>query len=150
MKPIYDSVENKVLELLNFAKSHNLSEMAWAENGLRISFRRNTVTKNVSPSPVSSNGQNGKTKEVEIAVIEEVVRSPMVGTFRRTIAKDRPSLILAGNQIKVGERLGVVECMKIPTDVVSSYEGIIFKILVEEGQVVEYGQPLFVVKPFNG
>ena len=76
-----------------------------------------------------------------------IVRSPMVGTFRRSVNKDRPPLVMVGNHIKPGDRLGVVECMKIPTDVVSFCAGEILTITVEDGQTVEYGQPLFTVSP---
>ena len=52
---------------------------------------------------------------------------------------------MEGNHVNPGERLGIVECMKIPTDVVSYCKGQVKKIVVEDGQPVEYGQPLFVL-----
>ena len=71
----------------------------------------------------------------------------MVGTFRRSVSKGRPPLIMLGNHIKPGDPLAVVECMKIPTDVVSYCAGEVKEILVEDGQPVEYGQPLFSILP---
>jgi biotin carboxyl carrier protein len=144
MKPSTNDAEKKVRELLDFAKVHGLTEMAWADKDVRVSFRRNLGTKEKKKILISSNGKETPLKT--IVSDEEVIRSPMVGTFRRATSKDRPSLILEGNRVKPGERLGVVECMKIPTDVVNLTEGVLAKILVGDGQVVEYGQPLFLIK----
>ena len=70
-----------------------------------------------------------------------------VVSVSRSLSKDRPPVVMIGNHIKPGDRLGVVECMKIPTDVVSYAAGEILQIMVEDGQTVEYGQPLFTVSP---
>ena len=138
MKPV---VESKLRELLDFAHRHGLAEVAWQDKDLRISFRRG-VQKSPAAPVLETNGHN-----VTVVPEEElVIRSPMVGTFRRSTSKDRPPLVMEGNHIKPGDRLGIVECMKIPNDVVSYGVGEIKKIIVEDGQPVEYGQPLFLVK----
>lgn len=82
--------------------------------------------------------------------VNEIIKSPIVGTFRRAVTKGRPPLAVKGHSVKPGERLGVVECMKIPTEVLNFNEGVIEDVLVEEGQRVEYGQPLFVIRPSTG
>jgi biotin carboxyl carrier protein len=143
MKPETDET---LRDLIQFAKKANLEEIVWKDEGLKISFRRD-------PSPVaapSAASASDASTDSEPAVVEETVRSPMVGTFRRGVSKDRPPLVMIGNHIKPGDHLGVVECMKIPTDVVSFCAGEIKQIMVEDGQTVEYGQPLFVVTPVNG
>ncbi len=141
MKPI---VEEKIRELLTFAESHGLTEVTWQDKGFRVSFKRGSLVKAQSPKAGS---KNGAAKEEEKK--DFTVRSPLVGTFRRSVSKDRPPLIVEGEHVKPGDRLGVVECMKIPTDVTSFCEGIISKILVDDGQKVEYGQPLFEMGPME-
>jgi len=140
-------IETKVRELLEFASEHGLSELAWQENGMRIAFRR------APKVAITSKKKGVAAPTVDVPPIpvvnENIVKSPIVGTFRRALSKDRPPVVLEGNHVKPGDRLGVVEAMKIPTDVVSFCAGMISKILVEDGQVVEYGQPLFAVAP-NG
>jgi len=137
------AAEKKILELLTFAKTHNLAEMTWQQNGLRVAFRRSMN----GHSPVKSSSAHAAAPVAVEAEPkkEEIVRCPMVGRFRRSLSKDRPPLVVEGTRVKPGERLGVVDCMKIPTDVVCLCEGKITKILIEDGQVVEYGQPLFAV-----
>lgn len=137
-------IEAKLKELLAFADKHGLMEMAWQENGTRIAFRR-SASATVAELPAAPEND----AEIDTPAAEEIIRSPMVGKFRRSMSKDRPPVVMIGNHIKPGDRVGVVECMKIPTDVVSFCAGEIREILVEDGQVVEYGQPLFKVIPFN-
>ena len=132
-------IEKKLFELLDFAKENNLVEMTWQEKGVRIAFKR---------GPSLNQGKRGqRTEPLSLPVKEDSksVCSPIVGTFRRSGSKNRPPLVVKGNRVKPGDRLGVVECMKIPTDVVSFCEGQVKEILVEDGQPVEYGQPLFSI-----
>ncbi len=142
------SAENKIKELLAVAKAHSLAEMSFQENGLRVSFRRNN--KATPPAPKAVPSANGKHKEpapVVPLIQEEIIKSPMVGTFRRSLSKDHPPMVLEGNHVKPGDKMAVVECMKIPNEVVSFAVGFVSKILVEDGQAVEYGQPLFTLTP---
>src|SRR5262245_52434323 len=107
------TADEALRDLIQFARRHNLEEVAWKEDGVKVSFRRDASAP-VPAAPVSEQpSENGVAAENE----DLVVRSPMVGTFRRAVNKDRPPLVMIGNHIKPGDRLGVVECMKIPTDV---------------------------------
>ncbi len=134
-------IESKLKELLDFAQKHGLSEISWQDNGMGISFRRGVPAGNGLQAPAAA----AEEAPAEKAPSEAVVRSPMVGIFRRSPAKDRPPFVMEGNHVKPGDRLGVVECMKIPTDVTSYCAGKIQKILVEDGKPVEYGQPLLML-----
>jgi acetyl-CoA carboxylase biotin carboxyl carrier protein len=74
------------------------------------------------------------------------VSSPLVGTFYRAPSPDAPSFIEVGQTIKQGQRLCIVEAMKLMNEIESDLEGTIVEILVENGKPVEYGQKLFKVK----
>lgn len=138
-------LEEKLNELLQFAKDHSLAEVSWQEGEQKVFFRRN-MEEVESSAPASIEADAAETiPEVE----EAIVKAPMVGTFRRAEGKGRPPFVMEGNHIKPGDRVGLVECMKIPNDVTSFCEGVIKKVLVEDGQPVEYGQPLFVVSPIG-
>jgi biotin carboxyl carrier protein len=136
-------LENKVKELLEFANRHGLAEVSWQDGSMKVAFRRDPYS--VAP-PAAAAAPAAEPKGPELLY----VRSPIVGSFRRSISKDRPPLIMVGNHIKPGDKLGIVDCMKIPTDVVSFCGGEVREIVVEDGQPVEYGQPLFAVLPDPG
>ncbi len=84
---------------------------------------------------------------VEAAVIPEghVVKSPMVGTFYRSSAPGTPSFVEVGSEIKEGDTLCIIEAMKLLNEIDAAASGVVKKILVENGQPVEFGQPLFII-----
>ena len=71
----------------------------------------------------------------------------MVGTFYRAPAPDAPPYVKEGDLIKEGQILCIIEAMKLMNELESKVAGRVVKILVENGQGVEYGQPLFLVEP---
>jgi len=74
-----------------------------------------------------------------------IVKSPMVGTFYRSSAPGSPAFVEVGSTIKEGETLCIIEAMKLLNEIDSDVSGVVTKILVENGQPVEFGQPLFVI-----
>ena len=75
-----------------------------------------------------------------------VVKSPMVGTFYRSASPGSKPFVEVGSAIKEGDPVCIVEAMKIMNEIESDTTGTISKILVENGQAVEFGQPLFIVE----
>lgn len=75
----------------------------------------------------------------------QVVKSPMVGTFYRSASPGAKSFIEVGQSIAVGDRLCIIEAMKLMNEIESEVAGTVKAILVENGQPVEYGQPLFII-----
>jgi acetyl-CoA carboxylase biotin carboxyl carrier protein len=81
-----------------------------------------------------------------VAEVEgHVVKSPMVGTFYRSSSPDAKAFIDVGSKVAVGETLCIIEAMKLLNEIECDFAGVIKKILVENGQPVEYGEPLFVI-----
>lgn len=75
-----------------------------------------------------------------------VVKSPMVGTFYRSANPNSPPFAEVGTQVKEGQTLCIVEAMKLMNEIESDKAGTVKAVLVENGQPVEYGQPLFVIE----
>jgi len=80
------------------------------------------------------------------AVKGHVVKSPMVGTFYRAASPGAKAFADVGSQVKEGEPICIVEAMKIMNEIEADMSGTVTQILVENGQAVEYGQPLFVIE----
>ena len=74
------------------------------------------------------------------------VKSPMVGTFYRAASPGAKSFVEVGSQIKEGDTVCIIEAMKILNEIEADKTGTIIEILCENGQAVEYGQPLFVIE----
>jgi len=82
------------------------------------------------------------------AVVEPtgyVVKSPMVGTFYRSSAPGSPAFVEVGSTVKEGDTLCIIEAMKLLNEIDTDKAGVVTQILVENGQPVEFGQPLFVI-----
>jgi acetyl-CoA carboxylase biotin carboxyl carrier protein len=74
-----------------------------------------------------------------------VVKAPMVGTFYRSPSPDAKSFVEVGQAVKEGEVICIIEAMKLMNEIDSDAAGVVKAILVENGQPVEYGQPLFIL-----
>jgi acetyl-CoA carboxylase biotin carboxyl carrier protein len=74
-----------------------------------------------------------------------IVKSPMVGTFYRSASPGAKAFVEIGAQVKEGETICIIEAMKILNEIEADKSGTVSQILCENGQAVEYGQPLFVI-----
>ncbi len=83
---------------------------------------------------------------VPAAEIGQTIKSPMVGTFYRSTTPGGKALVDVGSPIKEGEPVCIIEAMKIMNEIEADCSGRITRILVENGQAVEFGQPLFIVE----
>jgi len=75
----------------------------------------------------------------------QVIKSPMVGTFYRSSAPGAKPFVEVGSPVKAGDTVCIVEAMKLLNEIETEYDGVVKAILVENGQPVEYGQPLMIV-----
>ncbi len=78
--------------------------------------------------------------------VGHVIKSPMVGTFYRSASPGAKAFVELGQQVKAGEPICIIEAMKIMNEIESDANGTVKEILVENGQAVEFGQPLFVIE----
>lgn len=99
-------------------------------------------------SEKSETSQTEKTGEKETLDIgsDKVVTSPLVGTFYRAPSPEAEPFVQVGDAVKKGQVLGIIEAMKLMNEIESEYDGVVEAILVENENVVEYGQPLFRIR----
>jgi acetyl-CoA carboxylase biotin carboxyl carrier protein len=86
---------------------------------------------------------------VPVAPVEStdhVVKSPMVGTFYRSASPGAKAFVEVGDSVKLGETVCIIEAMKILNEIEADKSGTVKQILCENGQAVEYGQPLFIIE----
>jgi acetyl-CoA carboxylase biotin carboxyl carrier protein len=98
-----------------------------------------------APAPMPAAGQPAVEAVEEDASIE-IIKAPMVGTFYRAPAPDAPPFIEVGQSIRNETIVCILEAMKVMNEIKSGISGVVSEIMVENGQPVEFGQPLFKVK----
>jgi acetyl-CoA carboxylase biotin carboxyl carrier protein len=99
----------------------------------------------VHPAGVAEGAAAAPATPVAAAPQGHVVTSPMVGTFYRAPSPGADPFVQVGDTVKEGQTICIIEAMKLLNEIESDLAGVIKEILVENGQAVEYGQPLFVI-----
>ena len=104
------------------------------------------VAGNADTVSTGSGSFNGKQEQPEECQPEgKIVKAPLVGTFYAASAPDAEAFVSVGDTVKKGQVLGIIEAMKLMNEIESEYDGVVKEILIENGQMAEYGQPLFVI-----
>jgi acetyl-CoA carboxylase biotin carboxyl carrier protein len=149
-------------QLLQFMSEHNLEEFEYSNGGLHIRLRKPSSGVVVAaPRSVSApeiivsalagapQASSGAAPAVEARSSEDLhlVKSPIVGTFYEAPSPGSEPFVKVGTSVETGKVLCVVEAMKLMNEIESEVSGEIVRIFVENGQPVEYGQPLFGIRP---
>ena len=150
----------KLKTLIDLVEALDISELELTEGEEKVKIsRQNNKAQSLAPvnyvqqpiqPPVNQQPQ-AQTEEplgkVDTTTIDnkDAISSPMVGTFYRAASPDSAPFIDIGSTVKKGETLCIIEAMKILNEIESDKEGTISKILIENGQPVEFGQPLFEI-----
>ena len=99
----------------------------------------------VAPAAVSAEASAAGAAPPAAEISGKVIKSPMVGTFYRASAPGADPFVSVGSSVSEGQALCVIEAMKLMNEIPSEFSGVVKEILVENGQPVEFGQPLFVI-----
>src|SRR5947209_645141 len=159
---------NELRELVEFLKANNIAEfdMERADLKVRLKFTPPAGSGGVDPAQLrallAAGGENipslGAPPAINLALAStpaaaapaetlHEVKSPIVGTFYESPSPGAPSFVKVGDQIEVGQVLCIVEAMKLMNEIEADVAGEIVKRIASSGQPVEYGQPLFVIRP---
>jgi len=150
-------------ELIDMLKDTDISEVEIERSGVKVRIRKGgdvtyhpvmprmeyppaaIVAPAVAEPPAAAPAAE---KPAEAAKTSQIkVTSPIVGTFYRSSSPEKPAYVEVGDTVKKGQVLCIIEAMKLMNEIESETAGKIVQILVENGQPVEYGQPLFVIEP---
>ena len=146
-----------IKELINLVKDSNIKSLKIEQGDLKIQIEthREQGIIREKTSEQSTPKKEEEYKHIEILpptedIKEEekkyhVIKSPLVGTFYRSPAPGAPPFVEVGDIVSPGQVLCIIEALKIMNEIESDVRGRIEKILVENGETVEYGQPLFLI-----
>ena len=136
-------INKKIIEeLTNYLKEFNLSEIEYGEGSTKVKVSRTINTSTISGISPSE----AKKKQEVIESSGTNVTSPIVGTAYLAAEPGAKKFVEVGQKIKKGQTIMIIEAMKTMNHVPSTLEGTVSKILVKDGEPVEFGQPLISVK----
>jgi len=146
----------KLKTLIDLVSESNVSELeiTEAEGKVRIVKSVGGVVQQYVPAPAQAPSAPAPAAQVAelpapsvpAAPTGHIVKSPMVGTFYRSSSPGAKAFVEVGSQVKEGETICIIEAMKILNEIEADKSGTVTRILGENGQAVEYGQPLFVIE----
>ncbi len=138
-----------VKKLIQMIKKEDISGIAVEEKGIKYEVRRDregvVSSSHSSVAPAVSAGQPASGAEAEEEGLVAIT-SPMVGTFYRSPSPESPPFVETGDEVAPGKVVCIIEAMKLFNEIEAEVKGKVFKVLVESGQPVEYGQKLMLVK----
>ena len=136
-------------ELLELLKETDITELQIEKDGSKVKIKREKIL-----SPMGMPVQKSPAYEEKIVAETEddiqrlvTVTSPIVGTFYRAPSPEAQPFVEVGQSVNQGTVLCIVEAMKLMNEIESDVDGIVVKVLVENSQPVEYGEPLFLIEP---
>jgi len=149
----------KVKTLIDLVQQSDITELEITEGEEKVRISRGAVA-GTAPimmhqpvalpvAPVTANATTVPAPAVTEAPAEaegHVLKSPMVGTFYRSAAPGANAFVEVGQAVKAGDTVCIIEAMKLLNEIECDHDGVIKEILVENGQPVEYGQPLFRIE----
>jgi len=140
-------------EIIELLKATDITELQVEKDGTKVKIKREKYLQSIEfpahrPSVVSA--QETQVREVVAEEPEQrliTITSPIVGTFYRSPSPEAASFIEIGQKVKKGQVLCLIEAMKLMNEIECEVDGTVVKALVDNGQAVEYGEPLFLVEP---
>ncbi|PIQ50307.1 MAG: acetyl-CoA carboxylase, biotin carboxyl carrier protein [Cytophagales bacterium CG12_big_fil_rev_8_21_14_0_65_40_12] len=150
--------QKEIKSMIEFIAKSGLAEVNIETEEFKIKVRRDTEGRIVAapsvvaaapaPAPVAPAAEAAPAAPAKPAANSYVeIKSPMIGTFYRSPKPDQPSFVNVGDQVKAGDKVGIIEAMKLFNEIESEVSGTIVKVLVENASPIEYDQPLFLVEP---
>lgn len=146
-----------LLTLIDKVASTDLTDFSIDNGDFKISMKRKQKEVVVTTVPEGMLAQQAITQvPVAAASIQasqndtipdgNTVKAPLVGTFYNAASPENPAFVKVGDTVKKGQTLGIIEAMKLMNEIESEFDGVVEAILIENEQMVEYGQPLFVIR----
>ncbi len=135
--------------LIELLKETDITELQLEKDGTKVKIKREKLLSSLEMSALKSTSLHEKL----VAETEEetqrlvTITSPIVGTFYRSISPEAAPFVEVGLKVNKGQVLCIVEAMKLMNEIESDADGVVVKVLVENGQPVEYGEPLFLIEP---
>lgn len=163
---------NEIMQLIDKVSDSELNEFVLEEGNLKLTLKANRGIAVVEePKALEAVMEQRKVEEKQAEVVEKteivgmppailkeenpvkqekqvegnVIKSPLVGTFYAAPAEDKPPFVSIGDQVKKGQVIGIVEAMKLMNEVESEFDGTVLDIVVNNGDMVEFGQPLVII-----
>ncbi len=145
----------KLKKLIDLVEDSGIAELEITEGEEKVRITRATAAQtlmqvaapvNYSTAPAPAASAPAIAPVAAVDDLKDAVKSPMVGTFYGAPSPSAPAFVEIGQKVNVGDTLCIIEAMKLMNEIEAEKAGVVKKILAENGQPVEYGEPLFIIE----
>ena len=138
----------KIKEFIDLAKSEGVSELKYKSGDVEmaVSFQTTSTAPVYSPVSTTAQPQAANQSQPKAPMSGKVIKSPLVGTFYGSSSPGDPAFVKIGDKVSKGQILCIVEAMKIMNEIEADQNGTIAEILVDNEDLVEFGQALFRIE----
>jgi len=143
--------KDEIRDLIKLVEESDINELEVCEGRRKIRISKGG-TAPAAPAPVANRPAETPSAASPDPAAEQLasnlkhITSPMVGTFYRAPAPGAEAFVSEGQTVSVGQTVCIVEAMKLMNEISSDFNGVVQKVLIENAQPVEYGQPLFLIE----
>ena len=152
-----NEIKDIALQLMDALASKKLGEVSIEAEGVKIRVKASAPAPVIaaapaaSPAPAAQSAAPAASAESETAPVDDIpagtqVKSPLVGTFYSSPSPDEPPFVLAGQEVKEGDTLCIIEAMKVMNEIKAPCSGKVVRIMAQPGDLVEYNQLLCVIE----
>ena len=143
---------DEIKNLIELLQDSDITELQIEKEDSKLKIKREKFMTSFEPAVTVTRPSAAAAPAEEKAVVIEdpkliTINSPIVGIFYSSQSPESPAFVSVGSRVTKGQVLCIVEAMKLMNEIESDVDGTISKILIENGQPVEYGEPLFLVDP---
>jgi acetyl-CoA carboxylase biotin carboxyl carrier protein len=144
----WDDIAEFIQDAARQMREYGLTTLDVEHGGSRVRIKiESQRRRGVEPGAAVVSVESANPAPSRSDAVQLVVTSPMIGTFYASPSPGEPEFVQEGDEVEVGQVIGIIEAMKIMNEITSEYEGVVSKILVKNAQAVEYGQPLVHITP---
>ncbi len=138
----------QILKLIDAVSKSEVEHFSMEEGNLKLDIKKAKKKKVVqmAAEPLAATAVPAAVSIEETEPQGNKVKAPLVGTFYNAPSPEEAPFVQVGDRVEKGQTLGIIEAMKLMNEIQSDYAGVVTAILAENEQMVEYGQPLFVIQ----
>ena len=146
-----NEIKDIALQLMDALASKKLGEVSIEAEGVKIRVKASAPAPVIAAAPAAQSAAPAASAEPETAPADDIpagtqVKSPLVGTFYSSPSPDEPPFVLAGQEVKEGDTLCIIEAMKVMNEIKAPCSGKVVRIMAQPGDLVEYNQLLCVIE----
>ena len=130
-----------LIKLIETVSHSGLSKFEYEESGVRVHMEKPESVQISMPQAAEE-----APEQIQEITEDKIVTCPLVGIFYAAPEEGAEAFVKVGDTVKKGQTLAIVEAMKLMNEIESEYDGVVTEVLAENGQAVEFGQPLFRIK----